>query len=86
MLTIKPKIMILNDPTRGIDVGSKEEIYNIIKELASKGVSIFILSSEIQEMTRVANRVIVLSKGEIRDEFSDKDVTTKNLIRSAMRV
>jgi len=86
MLTIKPKLMILNDPTRGIDVGSKEEIYNIIKELASKGVSIFILSSEIQEMTRVANRVIVLSKGEIRDEFLDKDVTTKNLIRSAMRV
>jgi ribose transport system ATP-binding protein len=86
MLTIKPKLMILNDPTRGIDVGSKEEIYNIIKELASKGVSIFILSSEIQEMTRVANRVIVLSKGEIRDEFSDKDITTKNLIRSAMRV
>ncbi len=86
MLTIKPKLMILNDPTRGIDVGSKEEIYKIIKELASEGVSVFILSSEIQEIIRVANRVIVLSKGEIRDEFSDKDVTTKNIIKSVMRV
>jgi len=86
MLTIKPKLMILNDPTRGIDVGSKEEIHKIIKELASKGVSILILSSEIQEVARLANKVIVLSKGEIRAEFSEKDVTTENIIRSVMRV
>lgn len=86
MLTIKPKLMILNDPTRGIDVGSKEEIHRIIKELASQGVSILILSSEIQEVTRIANRVIVLSKGEIRAEFSEEDVTMENIIRSVMRV
>jgi len=85
MLTIKPKLMILNDPTRGIDVGSKEEIYRIIKELASNGTSILVLSSEIPEITKLANSVIVLSKGEIRGEFSGGDVTTKNIVRAVTR-
>lgn len=85
MLTVKPKLMILNDPTRGIDVGSKEEIYSIIKELASSGVSILILSSEIPEIAAIANNVIVLSKGEMRAKFSGDDVTTKNIVRSVMR-
>jgi ribose transport system ATP-binding protein len=85
-LTIKPILMILNDPTRGIDIGSKEEIHKIIKELASEGVSILILTSEIQEISKLANKVIVLSKGEIHAEFSEKDVTTENIIRAAMRV
>lgn len=86
MLAVKPKLMVLNDPTRGIDVGSKEEIYKIIKELASRGVSILILSSEIPEITKLANSVIVLSKGEMRAEFADMDVTTENIIRSVTRV
>jgi len=86
MLAVKPKLMILNDPTRGIDVGSKEEIYKIVKELASQGVSIFILSSEIPEITKIANSVIVLSKGEMRAEFSDTDVTSENIIRAVTRV
>ena len=78
--------MILNDPTRGIDVGSKEEIYNIIEELAAEGVSILILSSEIPEITKLANRVIVLSKGEIQAEFSGDKVSTENIIKAVMRV
>lgn len=86
LLAVKPKLMILNDPTRGIDVGSKEEIYNIIKELAAQGVSILILSSEIPEITKLANSVIVLSKGDICAEFSDTDVTTENIIKAVTRV
>ncbi len=86
LLAVKPKMMILNDPTRGIDVGSKEEIYGIIKELASQGVSILLLSSEIPEITRLSNSVIVLSKGEIRAEFSDQDITQENIIKAVTRV
>ncbi|MCF7938951.1 MAG: sugar ABC transporter ATP-binding protein [Spirochaetales bacterium] len=86
MLAVKPKLMILNDPTRGIDVGSKQEIYSIIQDLASKGVSILLLSSEIPEITKIANTVIVLSKGETRNKFSDSKVTTENIIRSVTRV
>ena len=86
MLALKPKLMILNDPTRGIDVGSKEEIYNIIKELAVQGVSILLLSSEIPEIIKLANSVIILSKGEMRAEFSDSEVTSENIIRAVTRV
>ncbi len=85
MLAVKPKLMILNDPTRGIDVGSKEEIYKIIRELASQGVSIMLLSSEIPEITALANTVIVLSKGEILAEFSDVNVTSENIIKAVTR-
>jgi ABC-type sugar transport system ATPase subunit len=86
LLALKPKLLILNDPTRGIDVGSKEEIYDIIHELSASGISILILSSEIQELSMLANRCIVLSKGEICAEFSDNEVTTENIIRAATRV
>jgi ribose transport system ATP-binding protein len=86
LLAVRPKLMILNDPTRGIDVGSKEEIYNIIVELSSAGTSILVLSSEIPEIGRLANRVIVLSRGSICAEFSDEEVTTENVLRAATRL
>jgi ribose transport system ATP-binding protein len=85
LLAVKPKLMILNDPTRGIDVGSKEEIYGIIRELSSQGVSILLLSSEIPEITALANSVIVLSRGEILSEFSDADVTSENITKAVTR-
>jgi ribose transport system ATP-binding protein len=85
LLAVKPKLMVLNDPTRGVDVGSKEEIYKIIWELAARGTSILFLSSEIPEINYLANRVIVLSKGEVCGEFVDAQVTTKNILISATR-
>ncbi len=85
LLAVKPELMILNDPTRGVDVGSKEEIYRIIRELAVKGTSIIIVSSEIEEITYLANRVLVLSKGETRGEFIDEEVTMKNILTCAVR-
>lgn len=85
LLAVQPKIMILNDPTRGVDVKSKEAIYWFIRELASKGTSILFLSSEIPEINYLANRVVVLSKGEMCGEFADDDVTTINILSSATR-
>lgn len=85
LLAVKPQLMILNDPTRGVDVGSKEEIYRIIRELAVQGTSIIIVSSEIEEITYLANRVLVLSKGETRGEFIDENVTMKNILTCAVR-
>ena len=86
LLAIRPKLMILNDPTRGIDVGSKEDVYNIIRNLSAGGTSILVLSSEIPEISKLANRVIVLSRGEICAEFSDEEVTTENILRAAARI
>jgi ABC-type sugar transport system ATPase subunit len=85
MLALNPKLMVLNDPTRGVDVGSKEEIYHIIRELADNGVSILLLSSEIPEITKMSDTVIVLSKGEIRAEIHDTEVTSENIIKTVTR-
>lgn len=85
LLAVQPKIMILNDPTRGVDVKSKEAIYAFIRELAAAGTSILFLSSEIPEINYLANRVIVLSKGDMCGEFADDDVTTINILSSATR-
>lgn len=86
LIAVKPKLMILNDPTRGVDVGSKEEIHNLIHQMALDGTSFIILSSEIPEISKIANRVIVLSKGEICGEFIDEKVTTKDILICATRV
>ena len=72
--------MVLNDPTRGIDIGSKEEIYREIRALAEKGTSIIIVSSELEEIQYLSNRVLVLSKGNIHGEFIDEEVTMKNIL------
>jgi ribose transport system ATP-binding protein len=86
LIAVKPKLMVLNDPTRGVDVGSKQEIYNLIREQASSGTSFILLSSEIPEISEIANRVIVLSRGVICGEFDDKQITTKNILTCATRV
>jgi ribose transport system ATP-binding protein len=85
LVAVQPKLLILNDPTRGVDVKSKEAIYKIIRDLSSTGVSILFLSSEIPEIANLANRVLVLSRGEIVGEFIDEQVTTVNILRAAMR-
>ena len=85
LLALGPRIMVLNDPTRGVDVGSKEEIHKLIREMAKKGTSFILLSSEIPEISSIANRVIVLSKGTICGQFTDQDVTTKSILTCATR-
>ena len=76
-LMVAPKVFIIDEPTRGIDVGSKYEIYNQINDLVLNGTSILFISSEIEELMGVCDRVLVMSKGEIvgeiaRDEFSQE--------------
>lgn len=85
LMAVKPRLFILNDPTRGIDVKSKEAIYHIIREVSSRGASVLFLSSEIPEIALLANRVVVLSRGEIRGEFTDDRVTTVNILTAATR-
>jgi ABC-type sugar transport system ATPase subunit len=85
LLMVRPDIVILNDPTRGVDVGSKQEIYQIIFQLARQGVSIIMTSSEIPEVTVLADRVIVMSKGRKIAELSDAEVTTENVLALVTR-
>ena len=63
-LALKPKVLILDEPTRGIDVGSKAEIHHLIDELAKEGIGVILISSELPEILALSDRILVISKGE----------------------
>jgi ribose transport system ATP-binding protein len=82
-LLSNPKIFILDEPTRGIDVGAKEEIYEIINGLAKSGQSIILVSSEMEELIGLCDRIIVMHEGRIKAEIDSKDATQELILRKA---
>ena len=78
-----PDIIIFDEPTRGIDVGAKAEIYKIIEELACKGKGIIIISSEMPELIGLSQRIIVLHEGEQTGELRGKEMTQENIMTLA---
>ena len=74
-LLTKPKVLLLDDPTRGVDVGAKAELYRLMESLASDGYSIILTSSELPELLTVAHRILVLSEGRLTAEFDRGDAT-----------
>ena len=68
-----PKVLILDEPTRGIDVGAKFEIYNLMIEMARMGLSIIMISSELNEVISMSNRLYLINEGKIVGELTDKD-------------
>jgi len=80
----KPKIIIFDEPTKGIDVGAKIEIYKIMKQLADKGVGIIMISSEIEEIMKCANRIITLYRGKKVGEFETSKIKTGEIIHSIL--
>ncbi|GBU09409.1 ATP-binding component of sugar ABC transporter [Gammaproteobacteria bacterium] len=83
-LEIKPKILILDEPTRGVDIGAKTEIYKIIQKLADDGIAIICISSELPEIIGLADRVLVMREGEIVGEISDTHhITQENIMQFA---
>ena len=85
-LSLNPKVLILDNPTQGVDVGAKEEIYGIIESLAEKGVSVIVLSSEAQEIMRVASRCFVLYHGRIMGELKGSEMEEETMMRLATGV
>ncbi len=83
-LLAEPKILILDEPTRGIDVGAKYEIYKIMFDLVEEGISIIMVSSEIPEILGISDRIIVMHEGEITGEFENNNVTQEMIMRSAI--
>jgi len=77
------KIIILNEPTRGIDVGAKIEIYKLMQNLCEKGSAIIMISSELPEILSIADRILVMSKGKITAQYSRKEASEENLLQSA---
>ena len=78
-LNIKPKVLILDEPTRGIDVGAKVEIYNLLNKLVEEGVTVIIISSELPEVMGISDRILVMCEGEIVAELT-REQATKELI------
>ena len=82
-LSCKPKVLILDNPTQGVDVGAKEEIYDIILKLAKEGVAVIVLSSEAQEVIRVCDRALVMYHGAIVGEVRGETMTEHEIMRLA---
>jgi L-arabinose transport system ATP-binding protein len=83
-LATKPKVLILDEPTRGIDVGAKSEIYDIINFLTSQGVAILFISSELPEIIGMSDRVLVMKDGQLKGELSRAEATEEKVIQLAM--
>jgi len=81
-LATAPTILLLNDPTRGVDVGAKREIYDLCRQLADEGLTILMTSSEVDEILGLADRVLVLSKGRISHEFARGAATKASLMHA----
>ncbi len=80
-----PKILLMDEPSRGIDIGAKTEVFDIINQYAERGLSIICVSSELKEMLAIANRVVVLSNGIKTAEFTDDEITEDNLVLASYK-
>lgn len=82
-LACNPKILILDEPTRGVDVGAKMEIYEIIDELAKAGVSIIVISSELPEVIGISDRIVVMGEGKIRGVMGREEANQERIMSLA---
>ena len=83
-LVMSPKVMILDEPTRGVDVGAKAEIYRLMRSLAGQGTVILMISSDMEEILNVSDRVAVMHEGEISGALERADCTEENIMQLAV--
>ena len=81
-LTAEPSLVLLNDPTRGVDVGAKAEMHAIVRRLAAAGKVVLICSTDLAELAAVCDRVLVLQRGRIRGELAGDDLAEHELLRA----
>lgn len=82
-LFVEPKILLLDEPTRGIDVGAKVEIYKLINDLVQQDYSVIMVSSELQEIIQMSDRILVMRNGSIAGEFNRENITEETIIACA---
>ena len=81
-LSMHPNVLIVDEPTRGIDVGSKSEIHKLLRELAAQGYAVMVISSEMPEVLHVSDRIVAMFSGKIMRTFTSEEVTEDNLIQA----
>ncbi|HLF93914.1 MAG TPA: ATP-binding cassette domain-containing protein, partial [Planctomycetota bacterium] len=82
-LALQPKVLLLDEPTRGVDVGAKQEIYRLMDELATRGVAILFVSSELEEILGMSDRAIVMHQGRIAGELPRERLSEESVMRLA---
>ncbi len=82
-LATRSKVLIFDEPTRGIDVGAKQEIYQLMRQLTRNGISIIMISSEMPELIGISDRIVVMCKGEIRGELEKEEVAQNKILELA---
>ena len=83
-LCAEPKLIILDEPTRGIDVGTKAEIYQLMRQLADRGAAIMMISSELPEVIGMSDRILVMSRGRLAGELSRTEATEERILTLAI--
>jgi ribose transport system ATP-binding protein len=83
-LSLSPKVLIFDEPTRGVDVGAKYEIYKLMFALAKQGMAIIMVSSELAEVIGISDRVLVMGEGKLRGDFVNQDLTQEMLLAAAL--
>ncbi|MDO4546557.1 MAG: sugar ABC transporter ATP-binding protein [Clostridia bacterium] len=83
-LMCQPKVIVLDEPTRGIDVGAKFEIYNIMNELASRGTTIVMISSDMEEILGMSDRIVTMSKGLVTGVFDHREATQESIMHASV--
>lgn len=82
-LLADPEVFIVDEPTRGIDVGAKYEVYNIINQLAAEGKAVWVISSELEELMGICDRILVMGNGEIHGELTREEFDKENILKAA---
>ncbi len=83
-LQVRPKLLMLDEPTRGIDVGAKREIYQLVEQWTAEGIAILLITSEMPELLTLSDRIAVLHRGRITAEFSQGEATPASILAAAM--
>ena len=84
-LLTDPDVLLLDEPTRGIDVGAKYEIYTLIHSLAARGRGVIVVSSEMPELLGICDRILVMSGGRVAGELSAEEATQEEIMRLAAK-
>jgi inositol transport system ATP-binding protein len=79
-LALRPKVLIVDEPTRGIDVGAKVEVHNLLFEMASSGIAIIVISSELPEILALSDRIVTMREGRVTGEISGADADQEKLM------
>src|SRR5204862_4256467 len=82
-LATQPTLLIIDEPTRGIDVGTKAEVHRLLSDLAGQGLAILMISSELPEVLGMADRVLVVSEGRLTAELSADEASPEDVMRAA---